>query len=185
MDAHTTGLVFREYGIAEVLTQFVLKVPLNQRSYAWTEDEVQTLLDDLYRAFSDGDEIYFLGTIVLTPGQETLEVADGQQRLATVSTMLAAARDLLMELGDDDGANKYQSSFLLNYNERRKDSTPKLYLNYEDHEFFVKTILCPPAKRSEFKGAPFSSHGRLAKSAELASTHLRKPSRSGSRVGKG
>jgi hypothetical protein len=171
----TTGLSFEERGIANALTQRILRVPLNQRSYAWDEDAVQTLLDDLHRAFDGGERIYFLGTIVLTRGPNNQwQVADGQQRLATISIVIAAVRDYLIELGDEQGAKKYQSMYLLDYDVRKKDSTPKLYLNFEDHDFFRDMILKPPAERVEYAGQSFESHERLKAAATLAASHVRK-----------
>jgi hypothetical protein len=175
MEDSSTGLSFEERGIADALAQRSLRVPLNQRPYAWTDDEVQTLFDDLYRAFIDGAPIYFLGTIVLTRGNnKQWEVADGQQRLATTSILIAAVRDYLLELGDDDGATKYQSTYLLDYDPRKKDWAPKFYMNFEDHEFFLSTILKRPSERVPFTGQSFSSHERLATSAKLAASHVRK-----------
>lgn len=175
MEEVSTGLNFEERGIASALAQRTLRVPLNQRSYAWTEDEVQTLLDDLYRAFNEGVPIYFLGTIVLTRGAgRQWEVADGQQRLATTSVLIASVRDFLIELNDVEGASKYQSTYLLDYDPRKKDSTPKLYMNFEDHAYFLSTILKPPKERAQFAGQHFSSHDRLAMAAKLAASHVRK-----------
>jgi hypothetical protein len=175
MDEPATGLSFEERGIANALAQRSLRVPLNQRSYAWTGDEVQTLLDDLYRAFDEAEQIYFLGTIVLTRGpNRQWEVADGQQRLATTSILVAAVRDYLLELGDVEGASKYQSMYLLDYNPRAKDSTPKLYLNFQDHDYFLSTILKPPKDRKEFTGPSFNSHENLSMAFALAAMHVRK-----------
>ena len=174
MDDPTTGLSFEERGVASALSHRILRVPLNQRSYAWTKDEVTTLLDDLYRAFDAGEQIYFLGAVVLTRGQnKQWEVADGQQRLATTSILVAAVRDYLLELGDEEGAKKFQSTYLLDYDVRKKDSTPKLYLNFQDHDFFVSTILKAPADRKPFTGQSFDSHALLAEAAALARAHVR------------
>lgn len=174
MDDTSTGLAFQETGLAHALTERVLTVPLNQRAYAWTEDDVSTLLSDLYRSSSDGESIYFLGAIVLTrgPGGQW-QVADGQQRLATVSIIIAAVRDYLLELGDVPGADKYQSHYLLDYDVRKKTSRPKLQLNFEDHEFFLETILKPPKDRTQYKGRIFGSHDRLKDAAKLAHDHIR------------
>lgn len=175
MQEASTGLNFEERGIASALAQRVLRVPLNQRSYAWESEEVQTLFDDLYRAFSDGEQIYFLGALVLTRGTgRQWEVADGQQRLATTSILISAVRDYLLELEDVEGAAKYQSTYLLDYDVRKKDSTPKLYLNFEDHEFFLNTILKPAQDRKGYTGQSFASHERLAEAAKLAASHVRK-----------
>ena len=63
-------------------------VPPNQRSYAWEAPHVQTLLEDLSGTISADGAPYFLGTVVLTQGADgRLEVADGQQRLATTSIL--------------------------------------------------------------------------------------------------
>jgi uncharacterized protein with ParB-like and HNH nuclease domain len=56
----------------------------NGHEYAWSANEVGDLIEDFHRAINKG--AYFLGTIVLTRGNSgVLEVADGQQRLATVT----------------------------------------------------------------------------------------------------
>jgi hypothetical protein len=167
-DDASTGLNFEERGVASALSQRVLRVPLNQRSYAWEGTEVSTLFGDLTRAFNSGEAIYFLGAIVLTRGQnKQWEVADGQQRLTTTSIMIAAVRDYLLELSDKGGADKYQSTYLLDYDVRKKDSTPKLHLNFQDHDFFVATILKPPADRTSYTGTKFESHDLLTEAANL------------------
>jgi hypothetical protein len=43
MDQQSLGLSFRDVGIASILAQRHLSVPLNQRSYAWETSYVQTL----------------------------------------------------------------------------------------------------------------------------------------------
>jgi uncharacterized protein with ParB-like and HNH nuclease domain len=173
MDAKSTGLQFTECGIAGALKQNTLAVPLNQRSYAWTEDKVQRLLEDLTQAFTTGENIYFLGTIVLTYGDNgRLEVADGQQRLATISIIISAIRNFLITIGDNKGAEKCQEDYLLEYDIATEDYRVKLHLNHEDHDYFFKTILKPPAELEEYKGNKFSSHERLAAAAELAKKHI-------------
>ena len=70
-------------------------IPDYQRPYAWTEDECDTLWDDLF-AFCfpdfdytkfDRDSEYFLGPIVTYQNkQNKLEIIDGQQRLCLLYT---------------------------------------------------------------------------------------------------
>ncbi len=173
MEQKGTGLKFDECGIAGELKQHQLTVPLNQRSYAWTTDKVQVLLEDLAQAFNAAEPIYFLGTIVLTFGERGhLEVADGQQRLATISIMIAAIRDFLDEINDTKGAKKCQEDYLLEYDLLTEDYRPKFYLNYEDRDYFVKTILKPTSEREEYKGPKFTSHERLADAAQLAKDQI-------------
>lgn len=74
-------------------------IPDYQRPYAWTEEQCQTLWDDLYAfaipdddysRFHDTDE-YFLGSIVTFKNDDSqLEVIDGQQRLTTLLLLFRA-----------------------------------------------------------------------------------------------
>jgi hypothetical protein len=171
---NSTGLSFVECGIAGALMQNSYTVPLNQRSYKWTETQVQKLLDDLTKSFIASEEIYFLGMIVLTHGQYgQLEVADGQQRLATTSIIVAAVRDYLIELNDNEAAHTYQSKYLLEYDPPSKEYKAKLQLNLDDRDFFLETILKTADKRNEYKGRRFASHERIEDAAKLANQHIR------------
>jgi len=80
---------------------FDFEIPDYQRPYAWQVDQAAQLLDDLEDAL-DGmdDEPYFLGSIVLvkTKGIARSEVIDGQQRLTTLTILLALLRDLAEDL---------------------------------------------------------------------------------------
>jgi len=169
-----TGPTFEECGIASALTQHFLTVPLNQRPYKWGETPVQTLLDDLTRSFNANEDTYFLGMIVLTHGPTgQLEVADGQQRLATTSIIVAAIRDYLLELNDIETAQLYQSKYLLEYDLPSKEYKPKLQLNFEDRDFFIETILKAPDKRTDYKLNKLSSHERMEDAAKLVKQHIR------------
>ena len=89
----TQKIQFDQKGIGAVLAHNRLAVPLNQREYSWEEEHVQALFEDFENAISHGPVAYFLGTIVLTQTEERPEVADGQQRLATTTVLLATMRD--------------------------------------------------------------------------------------------
>jgi uncharacterized protein with ParB-like and HNH nuclease domain len=87
---------FAQLGLGSVLKQNQLRVPANQRDYAWTAKEVLTLFQDLGRSIIE-EPSYFLGTIVTIPRDGgILEVVDGQQRLATTAILLSAIRDYLV-----------------------------------------------------------------------------------------
>jgi len=68
---------------------YVFRIPLYQRKYAWTSDEVITLLDDL-KTFSTkidniSNEKYFIGNIVVEQKEDGLfDIIDGQQRFTTL-----------------------------------------------------------------------------------------------------
>src|SRR5688572_19460681 len=86
-------------------------IPPFQRRYAWGAEEVQYLISDLYDDldWKNNKEIlddipYFLGSIVVITGEKTEPslVLDGQQRLTTLSLMLAVLRQKLIELNTED-----------------------------------------------------------------------------------
>jgi len=74
-------------------------IPDYQRPYAWSQDECQTLWEDIFEfAFPDqdsskfnSDEEYYLGPIVTFKNNDgKLEIIDGQQRLTTLMLLLRA-----------------------------------------------------------------------------------------------
>ena len=67
-------------------------IPEYQRPYAWGEEEVQTLFDDLVEYTEERiDSPYFLGTIVsYTNDDKEQEIIDGQQRITTLCLLLRA-----------------------------------------------------------------------------------------------
>ena len=169
-------IAFEPMGIGDLLKRARHVVPPNQRSYAWETSHVQTLFEDLSGAISAGNQPYFLGTLVLTQGDaDRLEVADGQQRLATTSILIAAIRDYLEGVGAQEkkAAQKYTSEYLLIYDETSGKNTPRLQLNYEDNDFFLNQILISPTETTRLNLEPtIPSHQRLYKAAALARDHV-------------
>ena len=85
--------LFMNDGLGEVIKQNLLRVPSNQRPYAWKVEHVRELFDDLREEVAGNEELYFLGTIVLVESKDRKLIADGQQRIATTSIVLARCRD--------------------------------------------------------------------------------------------
>lgn len=71
-------------------------IPEFQRPYEWSKREVETFLDDIFDfAESDRDE-YFLGTVITyLPGDDSIEIVDGQQRITTLFLFLRAVYEYL------------------------------------------------------------------------------------------
>lgn len=102
--------------------QFV--IPIYQRTYSWTEKECRQLWDDIVRCgSSDKITVHFVGSIVYVESglsqvthQAPLLVIDGQQRLATVSLLLAALAKAVAEGEPLDGFSqrKIKNYYLLN-----------------------------------------------------------------------
>ncbi|HEY8312157.1 MAG TPA: DUF262 domain-containing HNH endonuclease family protein, partial [Gemmatimonadaceae bacterium] len=93
-EQHPIGEVFSE--------RYAFEVPPYQRSYAWTTEHAGELLADLLDYLDDGtgdvDELnpYFLGSVVLIKGDRPeAQIVDGQQRLITLTILLAVLRSLV------------------------------------------------------------------------------------------
>ncbi len=119
--------------------QFV--IPIYQRTYSWTEKECRQLWDDIVRAGSnDKIAVHFIGSIVYIESglsqvthQAPLLVIDGQQRLTTVTLMLAALAEAVGDGEPFDGFSqrKIRNYFLLNP-EEAGDRHFKLLLSQTD-----------------------------------------------------
>ena len=89
----------RAYAVARILSdEFRLVLPYFQRGYAWQEVHAARLLTDtLERAHGGGEtDWYPLGSIIVSkrPDQPEAWVADGHQRLITLTILIAILRDL-------------------------------------------------------------------------------------------
>lgn len=102
--------------------QFV--IPIYQRTYSWTEKECRQLWSDILRAgLEEAISVHFIGSIVYIEDglsqvshQAPLLVIDGQQRLTTVTLLLAALANTLNDEEPIDGfsARKIRNYYLLN-----------------------------------------------------------------------
>jgi hypothetical protein len=87
--------------IKQVLESYYFKIPRFQRPYSWNQDNVSDFWDD---TIVGEDQDYFIGSfVVYTHGSaaDVLFVVDGQQRITTITLLLAALRDSLSELEED------------------------------------------------------------------------------------
>ena len=87
------ALPLKEQSIDEIYNgnQVTYEVPIYQRNYAWEDDEISALIQDVYDAFLQGKNTYFIGTLVsYHKGDQVYEVIDGQQRLTTINLVLSA-----------------------------------------------------------------------------------------------
>lgn len=116
-----------------------LCMPPYQRSYSWGEREALDLLGDLAEA-TDSSIPHFIGAIVLVNGAETGmgEIVDGQQRLTTLTILLAVLRDLETDM------DRAAALHAMIADEARpmlgEAANWRLTLNYMDGAFFRDTI---------------------------------------------
>lgn len=122
-------------GISSVLKTKRFRVPAYQRSYAWETEHVEALLQDIHEAIKNKESEYFLGSLVVTgPHDGKHEVVDGQQRLTTISLLVAAIKDIFLEWSDHEVVASVKSDFLASTDRKTKEKEPKLTLNETDNE---------------------------------------------------
>jgi len=124
-------------------TQFV--IPVFQRDYSWTETQCEQLWKDLLLIASDPTERgHFMGSVVYVSTGDTSAgftrwlLIDGQQRVTTLTLLLAALRDHLVETkwkGSENSptAKRIDSYFLKNV-EEEGGRYHKLVLRRHDQE---------------------------------------------------
>lgn len=111
------GISANEDTIESVLSRnYRYTVPDYQRQYSWGEEQWRALWEDL-QALEDG-QTHFLGSVVVIERSEglneldRLEVVDGQQRLATILTMLSVMRQKYLDEGEQSQADVIRNEYL-------------------------------------------------------------------------
>lgn len=124
-------------------------VPLFQRTYSWKREHVDRLWTDLVdiarvRRTSPG-ATHFIGSLVLasTPGVggiglNRMLVVDGQQRLTTLSLLLAALRDHLGEAEGEEAREAIDTQYLIN--KFVKEQPTKLLPTQDDREVYESIV---------------------------------------------
>jgi uncharacterized protein with ParB-like and HNH nuclease domain/predicted transport protein len=141
------------------LLEFIKKsprfiIPIYQRTYSWTERECRQLWDDIIRAGSSPEiKAHFMGSVVYIQDglyqvttNSPLLVIDGQQRLTTITLLLAALADALEKQPEEarepiDGfsARKLRNYYLVNP-EEEDERHYKLLLSQTDRETLIALV---------------------------------------------
>ncbi len=126
-------------------------VPYFQRSYSWERAQWQTLWEDISELYaSDPSHDHFLGSVVLltepssernpagraraeSEREQRVLLIDGQQRLVTLSLILAAARDTARAV-ELPLAEHLHSTYLL------REHAPRILCTYQDRGAFSSVI---------------------------------------------
>lgn len=120
-------------------------IPEYQRPYTWGTEETLQLLSDLKSALDrDTAEPYFLGSLVLVkdPSSSKSEVIDGQQRLTTLSVILAVLRDLVEDPDLSRDIHKLIEEPAVSWDDD-KPARPRLALRPRDDRFFKEHVQTP------------------------------------------
>lgn len=133
-------------------SQFV--VPIYQRVYSWQESECEQLWSDIVRAGSNEKlGAHFTGSIVYVAKDQSTNtssqpdlIIDGQQRVTTVTLLLAALAERLEQLPEDQrepwegfSPKKIRNRYLLNDDEDGERQY-KLILSQSDKDALISVI---------------------------------------------
>lgn len=145
--------------VRNVLGSSFLKIPRYQRPYSWDVEHVTDFWDDAVDG--DGGD-YFIGSMVVfpDPSKDTFEIVDGQQRLTTITMILAALRDALEAEGSEDLAKGTQQLI------QRHDYSNK-------SRFVLQTVTSYPYLQDHIQrfGKPESNEPRNAEEEQLATSY--------------
>lgn len=127
--------------------QFI--IPIYQRTYSWTNSQCTQLWNDIVRVATNpqipghfvGSIVYIQKGIYQSTAIPQLLVIDGQQRLTTLSILLAALGQAIKQSGRDlkITEKKIQNYYLLN-NEEEDELRYKLLLTHSDKETLMRLV---------------------------------------------
>jgi uncharacterized protein with ParB-like and HNH nuclease domain len=157
----TQGLRAQESTLFDLLSPGIeMAMPPYQRSYSWDIEEAQALLSDISEIVESGN-IHFIGAIVLVKEDNgKFLIVDGQQRLTTLTILLAVLRDM-----ETDSAKNAEIHSLIG-DEARLDTNDaprwRITLNHIDGPYFREAIQAPGAVlKSEIEPSEGESQQRM------------------------
>lgn len=129
-----------EKPLGKVLTSdYRFTVPSFQRAYTWQAENILQLVTDIQDACATPEVPYFLGSLILVhDGDTRYQVIDGQQRLISLSIIIAVLR----ELENDPELVRLLNELILEPGDKLRGITaePRLRLRDRDVEFFREYV---------------------------------------------
>lgn len=133
------------------------RVPLFQRQYAWQKEQRQQLWSDIVDLYDErmsgtGGQ-HFMGSIVTAPEQlgpnrpSTHTLIDGQQRMTTLTVLLAALRDHVAET-DEANAQRLDGLYLRNQYPQEPSDEFKVLPTQRDRDELAALIHGQPDTQS-------------------------------------
>lgn len=145
---------------------YLYEIPRFQRPFTWDKDNFQDLVDDIVAAYevqkenygppTDGIapdsevlaeyEPYFLGSIILNQETKTTEryqIIDGQQRLTSISILIAVMRDLMGQTWEIEEWPSNLQEFIYEPGNvaRNKNETVRVKVRDQETDFFKNNVL--------------------------------------------
>ncbi len=135
----TQGLRAQESTLIDLFRPGIeMAMPPYQRSYSWKKPEALDLFNDLIEATETG-EPHFIGAIVLVrEANGTRLIVDGQQRLTTLTILLAILRDLE---SDQNQSDQLHAMIVNDKNDQSGNGIAwRVSLNHMDRHFFRESV---------------------------------------------
>ena len=83
--------------VNRLLNEDIYAIPLYQRNFAWTYDEIEQLLNDVADAFQENRDNYYIGTLVVNlvvhKEKKLFKIIDGQQRTTALNLIALALKN--------------------------------------------------------------------------------------------
>ena len=71
--------------VNRLLNEDTYAIPLYQRNFSWTYDEIEQLLNDVADAYQEKRDNYYIGTLVVNEENGLFKIIDGQQRTTALN----------------------------------------------------------------------------------------------------
>ena len=84
--------------VNRLLNEDTYAIPLYQRNFAWTYNEIEQLLNDVADAFQENENRdnyynnYYIGTLVVNKENDIFKIIDGQQRTTALNLIALALK---------------------------------------------------------------------------------------------
>jgi hypothetical protein len=178
------------FNMQSLFTSRIFQIPNYQRGYAWEDQQLRELLEDLEQLPPGRD--HFTGMVVIQAtdgppivdagGEEhtVFDVVDGQQRITTLLVLLDAIRREAAALGQLDTLAEGIAGRYLHITDAAGQRTTKVRFADGTQDYFERTIL---ADKPSPVGAETPAQTRLAAAAEIFRAYIRDPGADGTKHG--
>ncbi len=78
--------------VNRLLNEDTYAIPLYQRNFAWTYNEIEQLLNDVADAVQENRDNYYIGTLVVNKENDIFKIIDGQQRTTALNLIALALK---------------------------------------------------------------------------------------------
>lgn len=120
------------------------KIPSMQRNYVWSKQNIIDFIEDIREAMEAEEATeYFIGGMVFALNEDPNShfVVDGQQRITTITLLLAAANYISKEQGEEGIADYWKKLIFTAYlHQGKMKQTSKLTHHNTDNQFYQALI---------------------------------------------